>query len=149
MLDSRLLPGYSVELNLAVTTGIQYFAVCPNLCRVQNFGHTATSPFAVSQKKNTRQTKGARQKTKKRTAKKNARQTNKNSTRQRRYARQTLQPAHGKENRTAKALPCTRLCHAFHVAARQRLLCRALCLCRVPYSIFFISFLFYLFQNLY
>ena len=42
---------------LCVTTGIQYFAVCPNLCRVQNFGHTATSPFAVSQKKNTRQTK--------------------------------------------------------------------------------------------
>jgi hypothetical protein len=46
---------------LCVTTGIQYFAVFPNLCRVQNFGHTATSPFAVSQKKNTRQTKGTRQ----------------------------------------------------------------------------------------
>ena len=60
---------------LCVTTGIQYFAVCPNLCRVQNFGHTATSPFAVSQKKNTRQIKNTRQKVclpcawKKRTAK--------------------------------------------------------------------------------
>ena len=58
--------------------------------------------------------------------------------------------AHGKDTNCTwqRALPC-KSARQRPTGARQSLLCLVLCLCRVPASIFFISFLFYLFQNLY
>ena len=58
--------------------------------------------------------------------------------------------AHGKDTNCTRqrALPC-KSARQRPTGARQSLLCLVLCLCRVPASIFFISFLFYLFQKLY